>query len=54
MKRQHELKIKSLHDAQAECSCGGWSMSFTGAMTANEIRKEFRRHLEIDKATERQ
>ena len=41
---EHRLIIKSLHDAMAECSCGGWSTSFTGAMTRTEMRNEFDRH----------
>lgn len=44
MKSGHKLVIKSLHDAQAECSCGKWSLSCTGARTKKEIEKEFRTH----------
>ena len=40
---EHRLKIKSLHDAQAECSCG-WRMVHTGSMTKEDILKEYKRH----------
>ncbi len=41
MKKNCKLKIISLHDAKAECSCG-WYMSFTGKMTTREIYNEHR------------
>jgi hypothetical protein len=41
---EHQLKITSLHDALAECSCGGWSMASTGARTKDEIETEHERH----------
>ena len=44
-KPKHKLIIKILYDAQAECSCGNWYMCFTGELTKDEIRKEFRKHL---------
>ena len=44
LERQHIIKIISLNDAQAECSCG-WRYSFTGALTRQQIRSEWRRHI---------
>lgn len=44
--KNHSLNIISLHDAQAECICGGWSYSFTGSRTAEEIRAEWEKHAE--------
>ena len=41
----HQLKIISLHDAQAECICGHWCMMFTGERTKKDIRKEYKKHL---------
>ncbi len=41
----HELNILSLHDAQAECSCGQWSLSHTGEMTETQVKKAFAKHL---------
>ena len=43
--RGHYLKIRSLYDAQAECTCGGWHMACTGECTAEDIRKEYEKHL---------
>jgi hypothetical protein len=43
---EHNLIIISLHDAAAKCSCGRWSLSFTGKLKAAEVRKEHREHLE--------
>ena len=37
------LEIKSLHDAQADCTCG-WSCAFTGEMTRGEIISEWLKH----------
>src|ERR1700690_2466934 len=34
---QHILKVNSLHDASAECSCGGWSFVRTGSATRAEV-----------------
>ena len=48
--KKHELIIKSLHDAQAECSCGGWSFVRTGEATKKEIEAEFRKHTKGAKA----
>ena len=42
---EHRLLIKSLHDAMAECSCGGWSRSFTGPTLKAEIQREHIRHV---------
>ena len=42
MKKNCKLKIISLHDAKAECSCG-WYYSFTGEMTAREIKNQHRK-----------
>lgn len=41
---KHILKIISLHDAMAECSCG-WNMSFTGKMTREQIQSEHLKHV---------
>ena len=41
---KHELKILSLHDAQAGCTCGKWEFVFTGSMTRDRIRIEWRKH----------
>ena len=40
----HTLKIISLHDAQAACTCGGWSLSATGKRTREGITEEWRKH----------
>lgn len=40
----HKLIIKSLHDAQATCSCGHWNFSATGARTKQDIAKEWKKH----------
>ncbi len=40
----HTLKIISLHDAQATCSCGGWNYSATGNKTRLEIADEWQKH----------
>ena len=45
--RKHVLVIKSLHDAQAECSCGGWFYSFTGEQTKTKITRWHRRHARV-------
>ncbi len=44
--KPHRLKILSLHDAQAECSCGKWAWSRTGAATGAEIREAWVKHAE--------
>ncbi len=41
---EHKLIIKSLHDAQAECACGAWQYSFTGAESLFTIQKAWRFH----------
>jgi hypothetical protein len=43
--KSHTLKIISLHDAQAKCSCDKWYFARTGAATKAEIKKEFRLHV---------
>jgi len=40
----HELVIISLHDAQAVCSCGNWSMVCTGERTEKYLQEEFNKH----------
>jgi len=40
----HTLKIKSLDDAQAECSEGDWHFSGTGARTKEELEEQFKKH----------
>ena len=45
--KKHKLIIKSLHDAQAECKCGGWFMMFTGEKTRKDIQKEYKKHIKI-------
>lgn len=44
--KTHELKIKSLDDAQLECSQGDWSYSRTGAITREEANEKFQEHLD--------
>jgi hypothetical protein len=46
---KHTLHIRSLFDAQAECKCGGWYMSFTGELSKKDIQKEYSRHIRINK-----
>jgi len=51
MVTKHRLKIDSLRDLHAHCTCGGWSMSYTTTSrdTSAELRshayESFRRHL---------
>ena len=40
----HKLTIHSLNDAQASCSCGGWSFARTGRATRAQIRSEWFMH----------
>ena len=47
--KKHKLIIKSLHDAQAECSCGHWWMVCTGERTKQDIQKEYKIHLKNSK-----
>jgi hypothetical protein len=42
---EHKLQIKSLHDADASCSCGKWSYVRTGAIERQELVKAHRRHV---------
>lgn len=42
-KEKHKLTILSLHDSQAECSCG-WHYCFTGEKTKEEIENVWRKH----------
>jgi hypothetical protein len=42
---KHELKIHSLHDAHAVCSCGDWNYTFTGQRTREQIEAEFNLHV---------
>lgn len=42
---RHQLNINSLNDAQAGCRCLKWSLVQTGAMTREEIVKEYNAHL---------
>ncbi|RPJ06732.1 MAG: hypothetical protein EHM36_06620 [Deltaproteobacteria bacterium] len=41
----HELKIISLHDAQAQCACGRWYFCKTGAAARKEIKESWSMHL---------
>jgi len=41
---KHQLFIKSLHDAQADCKCG-WHYVYTGAMSKDEITIEYLKHI---------
>lgn len=43
--KKHTLIIKSLYDAQAECSCGAWFYCFTGERTKKELMHEFKKHI---------
>ncbi len=40
-----ELIIKSLYDAQAECTCGKWWFIATGERSKKEIEHEWKKHL---------
>lgn len=44
MKKQHKLRIISLNDGQAECTCGNWYICYTGELTKKEIKKEYKLH----------
>jgi hypothetical protein len=46
---RHKLRINSLNDAQAECDCLRWSLVRTGALTVEEIRAEYQKHLNADR-----
>jgi len=43
---KHGLEIRSLNDAHAVCSCGGWSLSHAGGLSREEIEGEFGKHVE--------
>ena len=45
----HRLLIESLRDGRAQCSCGGWYFSQTGAVVYEEVFEEFEKHLESTK-----
>jgi hypothetical protein len=42
---KHTLKIKSLDDAQAECSEGDWHFTGTGPRTKEHIEEQFKKHV---------
>ncbi len=42
--RGHNLKIHSLHDALASCSCGRWSYRAPGKVSRDHIEAEHRNH----------
>lgn len=42
---RHELIVDSLDDGKAHCSADDWSMAYTGALTEDEITKEFEKHI---------
>ncbi len=47
---EHDLRIKSLRDTMAECSCGGWqyvsipSNKETDTEIRRNVEQEFRKH----------
>jgi len=45
---KHELIIKSLSDAMADCVCG-WHYVFTGEKTREQIEAEYKKHLKGEK-----
>ena len=45
----HKLIIKSLHDAQADCSCGRWHISCTGERTREELEDIHKAHVKWEK-----
>ena len=48
MTSKHTLRITCYHDAQAVCTCGGWSFTTIGPITQDvqvRIEEEFQRHL---------
>lgn len=47
--QKHKLIIKSLHDAQVECSCGHWWYCYTGERTKKELQEEFKKHFKLYK-----
>lgn len=44
MKKSHLLRIKSLNDAQADCTCGHWGVTCTGERTRAELRRYHKIH----------
>ncbi len=46
-KIRHGLKILSLHDARAECLCGGWSYTRTGEAARKEVVHQYAQHLHL-------
>lgn len=42
---KHELYLLSLHDAQAECACGGWSYVKPGLAPLEDLIAQYRQHL---------
>lgn len=49
---EHTLKIKSLFDGQAICSCGGWTFAATGQTEREHIESEFAMHKQFMAARE--
>lgn len=47
--KTHKLKILSLHDAQAICTCGHWSITCTGERTKEYLQEEFNKYHTINK-----
>lgn len=47
--KKHTLIVKSLNDAEAECSCGNWYIACTGERTREDIKKEYKKHTKWDK-----
>jgi hypothetical protein len=43
---RHTLEIHGHHDAIARCSCGGWSLTSTGARTMAAVEEEHQRHVQ--------
>ena len=41
---EHKLIVRSLWDADAECTCFGWAFTGTGKHTRKQILREFKRH----------
>lgn len=41
----HQLRINSLLDTSALCTCGEWSFVRTGAATRKHVEEEFNRHI---------
>lgn len=42
----HKLKIHSLSDAHATCSCGGWNLSYTGCARREHVESEHALHIQ--------